>query len=84
MVPGVLGLAYLVLYPVSQLIVFNWRTDAETPAVLLGLKQAQLTSLFVLIVVVPVFALAWWRTRRSSDQAPSAGAMGGVSGTDRA
>jgi phosphatidylglycerol:prolipoprotein diacylglycerol transferase len=58
---GALGLAYLVLYPVSQLLVFQWRTDAETPVVLLGLKQAQLTSLFVLAVVVPVFAAAWLR-----------------------
>jgi len=61
--PGVLGLAYLVLYPVSQLIVFYWRTDAETPPILWGLKQAQLTSLAVLILVVPVAVLLWMRTR---------------------
>ncbi|HVB77996.1 MAG TPA: prolipoprotein diacylglyceryl transferase [Candidatus Nitrosotalea sp.] len=61
---GVLGLVYLVLYPVSQLIVFNWRTDYETPPVLWGLKQAQLTSLAVILFVVPPMTYIWWRTRR--------------------
>ena len=61
--PGVLGLTYLVLYPITQLIVFNWRTDYETPAILWGLKQAQLTSLALLAFAVPVFVLAWLRTR---------------------
>jgi phosphatidylglycerol:prolipoprotein diacylglycerol transferase len=63
---GVLGLAFLVLYPISQLIVFNWRTDAETPAILWGLKQAQLTSIVVLLVIVPIFVVAWRRSRRRS------------------
>ena len=72
---GLVGLTYLVLYPISQLVVFYWRTDAETPVVLLGLKQAQLTALFVLIVVVPVFALAWWRAHRPSGRTPSTAAM---------
>ena len=76
---GLLGLTYLVLYPLSQLVVFYWRTDAETPVVLLGLKQAQLTALFVLIVVVPVFVLAWWRAHRPSSRASAATAMGGTS-----
>jgi phosphatidylglycerol---prolipoprotein diacylglyceryl transferase len=62
---GVLGLTYLVLYPISQLIVFYWRTDYETPAVLWGLKQAQLTALVMLAVVVPVFVVAWLRSRRA-------------------
>jgi phosphatidylglycerol:prolipoprotein diacylglycerol transferase len=62
---GVLGLAYLILYPVSQLIVFYWRTDSETPAILWGLKQGQLTSLAVLFIVVPIFVFAWVRGRRS-------------------
>jgi phosphatidylglycerol:prolipoprotein diacylglycerol transferase len=61
---GVLGLTYLVLYPISQLIVFYWRTDYETPAILWGLKQAQLTSLVVLFIVVPIFVAAWLRSRR--------------------
>lgn len=61
---GVLGLTYLVLYPISQLILFYWRTDSETPAILWGLKQAQLTSIVVLLVVVPIFFFAWKRSRR--------------------
>lgn len=63
--PGILGLTYLLLYPVSQLIVFNWRTDAETPVIMWGLKQAQLTSIAMLLVVVPIFVLAWLRTRNA-------------------
>jgi prolipoprotein diacylglyceryltransferase len=62
--PGWLGLTYMVLYPISQLIVFNWRTDYETPVLLWGLKQAQLTSLFVLVVVVPLLLVAWYRSER--------------------
>ncbi len=62
--PGALGLTYLVLYPVSQLILFTWRTDYETPPILWGLKQAQLTSIAVLIVVLPVAAWALYRSRR--------------------
>ncbi len=58
---GMLGLTYLALYPLSQLIVFHWRTDAETPALLVGLKQAQLTSIAVLLLALPVMAYAWWR-----------------------
>lgn len=57
--PGVLGLTYLVLYPVSQLVLFNWRTDYETPALLWGLKQAQLTSIAVLAVMIPIVIWAW-------------------------
>lgn len=64
--PGVLGLAYLVLYPISQLILFHWRTDYETPALLWGLKQAQLTSLAVLAAMVPVLAWTWRRRSRQA------------------
>jgi phosphatidylglycerol---prolipoprotein diacylglyceryl transferase len=60
---GVLGLTYLVLYPVSQLILFEWRTDYETPVILWGLKQAQLTSLAMLLTIVPIFVLVWLRSR---------------------
>jgi phosphatidylglycerol:prolipoprotein diacylglycerol transferase len=62
--PGILGLTYLILYPVSQLILFYWRTDYETPAILWGLKQAQLTSLVMLVTIVPAFVFAWRRSRR--------------------
>jgi phosphatidylglycerol---prolipoprotein diacylglyceryl transferase len=60
---GVLGLSYLFLYPVSQLILFNWRTDYETPVILWGLKQAQLTSVVMLLTIVPIFFVMWLRTR---------------------
>jgi phosphatidylglycerol:prolipoprotein diacylglycerol transferase len=62
--PGVLGLTYLVLYPISQLVLFNWRTDYETPVIWLGLKQAQLTSIAVLVVVIPIGIAFWLRSRR--------------------
>ena len=64
--PGVLGIAYLVLYPISQLVLFNWRTDYETPALLWGLKQAQLTSLAVLALMLPVLVWAWRNRGRSA------------------
>jgi phosphatidylglycerol:prolipoprotein diacylglycerol transferase len=69
--PGILGLTYLVLYPVSQLILFNWRTDYETPVILWGLKQAQLTSLVMLLTIVPIFFIVWLRTRPRSGGRPS-------------
>jgi prolipoprotein diacylglyceryltransferase len=68
---GILGLTYLILYPVSQLILFNWRTDSETPAILWGLKQAQLTSLVMLITIVPLFFFAWRRSRRQAQSRAS-------------
>ena len=53
----------------------SWRTDSETPAIAWGLKQAQLTSLAVLLIVVPIFVFAWWRTRaRVADPEPVADA----------
>lgn len=74
--PGVIGLTYLVLYPVSQLILFNWRTDYETPVIFWGLKQAQLTSLVMLLTIVPVFFLAWLRARpRSRESVTSNGVI---------
>jgi phosphatidylglycerol:prolipoprotein diacylglycerol transferase len=75
--PGVLGLAYLVLYPVSQLIVFYWRTDSETPAILWGLKQAQITSLVVLVVLVPIVVAFWLRTRPANGSPVSAQQLAG-------
>lgn len=68
-VPGVLGLTYLILYPISQLVLFNWRTDYETPVLLWGLKQAQLTSLAVLVAMIPVVI---WAIRRRNTFRPHA------------
>ena len=64
---GILGLTYLVLYPVSQLILFQWRTDYETPVILWGLKQAQLTSVVMLLTIVPIFVFIWFRTRPNAE-----------------
>ncbi len=65
---GALGIAYLALYPLSQLIVFIWRTDRETPVIWLGLRQAQLTSIAVLLLILPPMAYLWWRsTFRAAD-----------------
>ncbi|HEV3231161.1 MAG TPA: prolipoprotein diacylglyceryl transferase [Candidatus Dormibacteraeota bacterium] len=57
--PGTAGIAYVAGYAVSQVLVFFLR--ATEPPVLLGLKQAQVTALVVLLVVVP--ALVWARRR---------------------
>ncbi|MGH7760435.1 MAG: prolipoprotein diacylglyceryl transferase [Candidatus Dormibacteraceae bacterium] len=71
---GILGLTYLLLYPVSQLILFEWRTDYETPVLLLGLKQAQLTSIAMLLTIVPIAFLLWLRSRPKAEVgAPSEG-----------
>jgi phosphatidylglycerol:prolipoprotein diacylglycerol transferase len=75
--PGVLGLTYLVLYPLSQLIVFYWRTDSETPAILWGLKQAQITSLVALFVLVPIFVMFWFRSRHANGSRVAAHELAG-------
>jgi phosphatidylglycerol:prolipoprotein diacylglycerol transferase len=53
---GTLFLLYLVLYAAGQFLLFYRR---DNPLVALDLKQAQLTSLVVLAVALPV--LLWWR-----------------------
>ena len=62
--PGLLFALWLVLYSVGQFVLFFARSN---PAVLLGLKQAQVTALAVIVVTVP---LAWvWQhywSRRSA------------------
>jgi len=52
---GVAGIAYLAAYPVSQLILFYFRSTE--PVLAFGLKQAQLTALVTLLVVVPMVIL---------------------------
>ncbi|GAC1333969.1 MAG: prolipoprotein diacylglyceryl transferase [Candidatus Dormibacteria bacterium] len=56
---GFAGLFYIAAYPVSQLILFYFRSTE--PAVAFGLKQAQLTSLAALLLVFPMVALLRWR-----------------------
>ncbi|MHB8538858.1 MAG: prolipoprotein diacylglyceryl transferase [Candidatus Dormibacteria bacterium] len=66
---GVIAITYVAAYAISQLIVFEFR--ASEPAVLLGLRQAQWTSIGVLVIGVPGLYLAWrWtscRILRSQD-----------------
>ena len=65
--PGVLAVSYVALYAVSQLLVFYFR-ESE-PVLAFGLKQAQLTSIVVLAIVVP--ALVVVRRRFPPPDAPA-------------
>jgi phosphatidylglycerol:prolipoprotein diacylglycerol transferase len=62
--PGVLFFIYIIGYSVSQLIVFFWRDNV---VIFLGLKQAQLTSIGVIVMAVAVF-LAVRRYQEKSAQ----------------
>ncbi|MDO8578748.1 MAG: prolipoprotein diacylglyceryl transferase [Dehalococcoidales bacterium] len=50
--PGVLFFVYLIGYSITQIIVFFWR---DNEVVFLGLKQAQVTAIGVIIAAVVVF-----------------------------
>jgi phosphatidylglycerol---prolipoprotein diacylglyceryl transferase len=63
--PGVLFFIYILGYSVSQIIVFIWR---DNEIVFLGLKQAQLTAMAVIIASVAVFLFILFRHRRSSSE----------------
>jgi phosphatidylglycerol:prolipoprotein diacylglycerol transferase len=68
--PGVLAITYLALYAVSQLILFQFR--ASEPPGPLGLREAQWTSIAMLVLGVPLLYLLWRRTiarfeKRASD-----------------
>ena len=62
---GALSVAYIPLYAVSQLILFQFR--ASEPVIAFGLHQAQLTAIVILVVVAP---LVWWVWRRRVDVVP--------------
>src|SRR6202043_1000891 len=57
--PGVLAITYLALYAVSQLILFQFR--ASEPPGPLGLREAQWTSIAMLVLAVPLLYLLWRR-----------------------
>ena len=61
--PGGLIVLYAALYSVSQFAIFFVRANSVT---LFGLKQAQLTSLFTLVVLVPI-TWWWYRTSKADD-----------------
>jgi phosphatidylglycerol---prolipoprotein diacylglyceryl transferase len=50
--PGILFFVYIIGYSISQVIVFFWR---ENEIIMLGLKQAQLTALAVIIAAAVLF-----------------------------
>jgi phosphatidylglycerol---prolipoprotein diacylglyceryl transferase len=58
--PGVLAITYVALYAISQLILFQFR--ASEPAGPLGLREAQWTSIAMLVIAVPALYLVWRRT----------------------
>lgn len=55
-VPGTLFAFWLILYSVGQFVLFFWRANV---VVLFDLKQAQLTSIVVVVAAIPAYA--WWR-----------------------
>jgi phosphatidylglycerol---prolipoprotein diacylglyceryl transferase len=67
--PGVLAITYVALYAVSQLILFQFR--ASEPPGPLGLREAQWTSIAMLVLAVPLLYLLWRRTiARFENRAP--------------
>jgi phosphatidylglycerol---prolipoprotein diacylglyceryl transferase len=58
--PGVLAITYVGLYAISQLILFQFR--ASEPPGPLGLREAQWTSIGMLVLAVPALYLVWRRT----------------------
>ena len=57
---GVAAITYVGLYAISQLILFEFR-KSEPPGPL-GLREAQWTSIVVLVVAVPLLIYLWRRT----------------------
>jgi phosphatidylglycerol:prolipoprotein diacylglycerol transferase len=52
--PGMLFLVYIIGYSLSQIVVFFWRDNV---VLFLGLKQAQLTAIGVIIIAAVIFLL---------------------------
>lgn len=61
--PGFIAIVYVGLYAISQLILFEFR--ASEPPGPLGLREAQWTSIVVLVIAVPGLYYLWRRTRQS-------------------
>jgi prolipoprotein diacylglyceryltransferase len=57
---GLMAIAYVALYAISQLIIFQFR--ASEPVVLLGLHQAQWTAIGMLVIAAPGMYLLWRAT----------------------
>lgn len=56
---GLLGITYVWLYGLSQLVVVFWR--AHLP-LFHGLAQAQWSGIVAMLLVTPVLLLLWWRS----------------------
>lgn len=61
---GIVGIVYLILYPITQFGIFFLRNPVNVPVIAFGLKQAQLTSLGVLLLGAPLLIIAWRLTNR--------------------
>jgi prolipoprotein diacylglyceryltransferase len=57
---GFIAIVYVALYAISQLILFEFR--ASEPPGPLGLREAQWTSIAVIVIAVPLLYLVWRRT----------------------
>ncbi|MGC2191525.1 MAG: prolipoprotein diacylglyceryl transferase [Candidatus Dormiibacterota bacterium] len=68
---GIVGIAYLILYPITQIGIFFLRNPVNVPVIAFGLKQAQLTALGVLIIGTPLLIIAWRRTNRPPRPSPA-------------
>ncbi len=66
---GWVGITYIILYPITQIGLFFLRNPVNVPIIAFGLKQAQLTSIGVLVIGVPVLIFAWFKTN-STKQVP--------------
>jgi phosphatidylglycerol:prolipoprotein diacylglycerol transferase len=60
--PGILSFIYILGYSISQIIVFIWR---DNEVIFLGLKQAQLTAIGVIVVAVVILLVLFRRQRKS-------------------
>jgi phosphatidylglycerol:prolipoprotein diacylglycerol transferase len=69
--PGTLFVLWLVLYSIGQFVLFFGRANT---VVLLGLKQAQITSIVVVAVATPIWL--WYRRRVTSGTHTSATGSG--------
>lgn len=72
---GALVVAYIPLYALSQLILFQFRSSE--PALGLGLRQAQWTAIAILVVVAPLVYWAWQRRLDTIPASPGGRAGGG-------
>jgi phosphatidylglycerol---prolipoprotein diacylglyceryl transferase len=67
---GALAVAYIPLYAISQLVLFQLRSSE--PVLAFGLHQAQLTAVVMLVVVAPAVYLVWRRGFDTTKTTPEA------------